>query len=360
VTQAAVLREAGVPLRVETIDLPEPGAHQVHVRMTAAGVCHSDLSLARGVMTQQTPAVLGHEGCGTVVAVGEEVTTPRPGDTVVLCWLPPCGRCWFCAHGEPYLCAHAGDAAGRPYAALADGTEVYPCLGVGAFATDTVVDANACVTIPADLPADQAALLGCAVLTGVGAVLNAAHVRPGESIVVIGLGGVGLCAVQGARVAGADPIIAVDVSPAKADLARQLGATHVLDGADFVKQVRALTDGRGADHAIECVGRADTIRAAWSATRRGGHTTVVGMGARADELTLNAIEIAYFARTLSGCMFGSSDVSRDIPLLVDHVRAGRIDLEALVTDRIGLDGIDAAFDAMAAGRGVRSVVIFPQ
>lgn len=357
--RAAVLRETGGPLRVEEIDLPEPGPGQVRVRLAATGVCHSDLSLATGVLAHPVPAVLGHEGAGRVVAVGPEVTGLRPGDPVVLNWTPPCRDCWYCDHGEPYLCPRGSQAMSEPYGRLDDGAAVHPGLGVAAFATETLVGVNACVRLPEDVPLDHAALMGCALLTGAGAVFNAARVRPGESVAVFGLGGIGLCAVQAARIAGADRIIAVDPATEKADLAWRLGATEVLEPSeDLAKRIRRLTDGRGADHAVECVGRADTIRAAWSATRRGGQTTVVGLGPASDQVTFNAMEVAYFARTLRGCMYGSSDPDVDIPALVEHYRAGRLDLDALVSERIGLSDVGGAFERMRAGHGARRLVVF--
>jgi S-(hydroxymethyl)glutathione dehydrogenase/alcohol dehydrogenase len=359
--RAAVLRERGGPLRVEEIDLPEPGPGQVRVALAATGVCHSDLSLANGTLAHKLPVVLGHEGAGRVTAVGEGVTAPAPGDPVVLNWAPACRACWWCGHGEPWLCARAADAAQRPYARLADGGEVFPGLGTAAFATGTVVGAHACIPLPGDIPLAEAALLGCAVLTGVGAVLNSARVRPGESVVVIGLGGVGLAAVQGAKLAGADPILAVDPVQSKGDLARRFGAAEVLTpGPGLAREIRALIGGRGADHAIECVGRAESIRAAWSATRRGGRATVVGLGAATDEVTFNALEIGYFARTLSGCVYGSTDPAVDIPRLLEHYRAGRLDLAALVTDRIGLDQVGDAMARLGTGAGARSVVTFTE
>ena len=358
VARAAVVRGANETPRVETITLPDPGPGQVRVRMAATGVCHSDLSLANGTLSQRFPAVLGHEGAGRVVACGDGVNL-REGDAVVLNWTPACRECWFCVNGEPYLCERAAEAASHPYASLDDGADVYPGLGVAAFASETVVAENACVRIPSDVPLQQAALLGCAVLTGVGAVLNAARVEPGESVVVIGLGGVGLSAVQGALIAGAGPIIAVDPSPDKGVLARRLGATEALQPSpELGKQVRALTGGRGADHAVECVGHADTIRAAWSATRRGGHATIIGMGGRSDVVSFNALELVHFARTIHGCMFGASDPERDLPVLLEHLRAGRLDVDALVTARIGLESLDIAFADLEAGRGVRSLIVF--
>ncbi|MGH7721944.1 MAG: Zn-dependent alcohol dehydrogenase [Candidatus Dormibacteria bacterium] len=357
--RAAVLRNIGAPLRVEEITLAHPGPGQVRVRMVATGVCHSDLSLARGILTQTIPAVLGHEGAGLVVAVGEGVTSPRPGDAVLLNWAPACRECWWCVHGETHLCAKATQGAAAPYAQLDDGTPLFAGLGVAAFASETLVAQSACIPVPRDIDLEEAALLGCAVVTGVGAVVHAAAVQPGESVAIIGLGGVGLCAVQGARLAGAEPIIAVDPSAEKAELARRLGATEVLEpDSDLGKRIRGLTGGRGVDHAIECVGRADTIRAAWSVTRRGGQATVVGLGARTDMASFNALELAHFARTLRGCMYGNADPAADVPVLLEHVRAGRLDLGALVTSRITLDDVEPAFTEMAAGRGARSLIIF--
>jgi len=359
VARAAVLSEAGGAFSVEDVTLPALGPGQVRVRLAATGVCHSDLSLADGTMAAEFPVVLGHEGAGRVVEVGPGVSGLSVGDPVLLNWAPACRRCWYCERGEPYLCPEAMRAWQHPYATLAGGGRVYQGLGTAAFGTETVVDADACVPLPRDIPLDEAALLGCAVLTGVGAVVNAAKVQPGESVLIVGLGGVGLCAVQGARIAGAGQVITVDPSRSKAELAHRLGATETLEPSDKLAGiVRGLTEGRGVDHAIECVGRAETIRGAWSATRRGGRTTVVGMGARGDKLAFNALELAYWGRTLAGCMFGSSDPAADLPALIEHYRAGRLDLAALVSDRIGLDQIGQAFEAMRAGRGARSLVVF--
>ncbi|MEV6565560.1 Zn-dependent alcohol dehydrogenase [Streptomyces kronopolitis] len=363
--RAAVLSAVNAPLRVTEIDLPAPGPGQVRIKLAAAGVCHSDLSLSNGTLRQPAPAVLGHEGAGTVTAVGPGVTTVASGDQVVLNWAPSCGDCHYCGLAEPWLCAGAGLAAGSPYATLADGaTALYPGLGTAAFAEETVVPAHAALPLPDGVPLADAALLGCAVLTGWGAVHHSARVRAGESVVVLGVGGVGLATLQAARIAGAGPIVAVDVSPAKEELARAAGATDFLvaDAAFFEKEggkrIRGLTGGVGADVAIECVGRADTIRAAWSATRRGGRTTVVGIGGQEQQVTFSALELFYFGRTLSGCVYGNSDPARDLPVIAEHVRSGALDLSALVTERIGLDGIPAAFDAMLAGKGGRALVVF--
>ncbi|MFB7667493.1 Zn-dependent alcohol dehydrogenase [Kitasatospora sp. NPDC056138] len=358
--RAVLLTAVGAPLELTEIELPEPGPGQVRVRLAAAGVCHSDLSLSNGTLRTATPTVLGHEGAGTVTAVGEGVNSVRPGDAVVLNWAPACGACHLCGLGEPWLCERAAEASAATYGSLADGTGVHPGLGVAAFAEETVVAERALVPLPAGVPLDSAAVLGCAVLTGYGAVHNAARVRAGESVVVYGLGGVGLATLQAARIAGAGPVIAVDVSPGKEELALRHGATDFLlaDDRTTGKAVRKLTGGHGADHAFECVGRADTIRAAWSATRRGGRTTVIGIGGKEEMVSFSALEIFYFARTLTACVYGNSDPAKDIPVLAEHVRAGRLDLEALITDRIALAEIPDAFERMAQGRGGRSLVVF--
>lgn len=355
--RAAVLTAPGSPLRVTELDLPEPGPGQVRVRIAATGVCHSDLSLADGTLRQPVPAVLGHESAGTVVSVGEGVTSAKRGDRVVLCWAPPCGACWFCREGEPWLCEHSSDAAAAPYATV-DGEPVYPGLSTGGFAEQTVVSARAVLPVPDGVPLEHAALVGCAVMTGVGAVLKTAAVRKGQSVLVVGLGGVGLSVVQGARLAGAGQVIVVDRAAEKLELAQSMGATHGLEaGGDLAKQVRGLTERRGVDHAFDCVGLAETIRAAWSSTRRGGVTTIVGIGGKDQQVTFSALELFHFARTIQGCVYGSTDPFTDIPAVLGHAAAGRLDLGALVGDTVGLDGIPAAFEAMQRGVGARTLVV---
>ncbi|WP_327322514.1 Zn-dependent alcohol dehydrogenase [Streptomyces sp. NBC_01210] len=357
--RAAVLPAVGSPLEITDIELPEPGPGRVRVRLAAAGVCHSDLSLSNGTMRVPVPAVLGHEGAGTVVSVGEGVTHVAPGDGVVLNWAPSCGSCHHCGIGEVWLCANALTGAASVYARTADGTELHPGLNVAAFAEETVVAANCVLPVPDGVPLADAALLGCAVLTGYGAVHHSARVRQGESVAVFGVGGVGLATLQSARIAGAATIIAVDVSPEKESLARGAGATDYVIASDTTaKEIRKLTGGQGADVAIECVGRAATIRTAWDSTRRGGRTTVVGIGGKDQQVSFNALEIFHWGRTLSGCVYGNSDPARDLPVLADHIRAGRLDLGSLVTDRISLDGIAGAFDNMLEGKGGRALIVF--
>ncbi|MET8806685.1 Zn-dependent alcohol dehydrogenase [Streptomyces sp. NPDC004546] len=357
--RAAVLPAIGAPLEITGIDLPDPGPGQVRVRLAAAGVCHSDLSLSNGTMRVPVPAVLGHEGAGTVVAVGEGVTHVAEGDPVVLNWAPSCGSCHACGLGEVWLCANALNGAADVYARTADGTDLHPGLNVAAFAEETVVSASCVLPLPAGVPLVDAALLGCAVLTGYGAVHHSAKVRPGETVAVFGAGGVGLATLQSARIAGASRIIAVDVSPEKEELARAAGATdYVLASENTPREIRALTGKQGVDVSVECVGRAMSIRAAWDSTRRGGRTTVVGIGGKDQEVTFNALEIFHWGRTLSGCVYGNTDPARDVPVLAGHVREGRLDLSALVTERIALEGIPAAFENMLAGKGGRALVVF--
>jgi S-(hydroxymethyl)glutathione dehydrogenase/alcohol dehydrogenase len=360
VIRAAVLPAVGAPLEIAEIDLPEPGPGQVRVRLAAAGVCHSDLSLSDGTMRVPVPAVLGHEGAGTVVSVGEGVTHVSAGDGVVLNWAPSCGSCHACSLGEVWLCANALTGAGDVYARrVSDGSDLHPGLNVAAFAEETVVAAGCVLPVPDGVPLTDAALLGCAVLTGYGAVHHSARVQPGESVAVFGVGGVGLAALQAARIAGASKIVAVDVSPEKESLARGAGATDYVVASDTTaRDIRALTGKQGVDVAVECVGRAVTIRAAWDSTRRGGRTTVVGIGGKDQQVTFNALEIFHWGRTLSGCVYGNSDPARDLPVLAEHIRAGHLDLAALVTDHIALDGIPAAFDNMLAGKGGRALVVF--
>lgn len=358
-TRAAVLRDHAAPLDVVDVTLDPTGPDQVRVRLAATGVCHSDLSIVRGALRHPLPAVPGHEGAGVVTEVGSAVTKVEPGDAVILNWTPACGACFFCGKNEPWLCERAAaDALKAPYATV-DGERLVPVLGAGAFAEETLVLERAVVKIPSDVPFEVAALVGCAVTTGFGAVANTANVQPGDSVVVIGCGGVGLSIVQGAKHAGAERIVAVDLTEAKRALAKDLGATDVVDGAGDVEQaVRDLTSGRGADHAFEAIGRADTIKTAYRVTRRGGNVVVVGAGRHDDHVSFSALELFFQARRLIGCVYGSADVARDFPRILGLYRSGALDLDRLITDRVPLEGVNDALAAMEAGTGARTVVVF--
>jgi S-(hydroxymethyl)glutathione dehydrogenase/alcohol dehydrogenase len=355
--RAAVLSETNGTHEIREIALRDLGPQDVRVRIAAAGICHSDLSLANGTLVQTFPAVLGHEGSGTVEALGSAVTHVAVGDRVVLNWAPPCRRCWFCTHGESWLCETSAAASRQPHATL-DGVDLFPGIGTGAFAEETVVPAGAVIPVPDDIPLEVAALLGCAVMTGVGAVQNTGRVISGETVLVLGLGGVGLSALQGARLAGASKVIAADISADKEGIARRCGATDfVVGGDDLAKKIRALTDGRGVDVGLECVGRSATIRQTWSCVRRGGRAVIVGVGSNDDRVDFGALELFYFARSIAGCVYGATDPDVDVPRLIEAWRAGDLDLEALVTNRTDLAGVDEAFAQMRAGHGGRTLLI---
>lgn len=354
--KAVIVDAPGEQPRVDEVTLPEPGPGDVRVRVVAAGVCHSDLSMINGTLTPEFPLVLGHEASGVVVEAGAAAGI-ETGTRVVLNWAPACRSCWYCLHSEPWLCSAVEGVTSTAGSTLVDGRTAHHCMGVGAFAEEVVLPAAAVVPLPESVPLDIAALLGCSVLTGVGAVRNTARVRSGESVVVVGLGGIGLSAVLGARLAGAGPIIAVDVAPGKEERALRAGATHFLAGEPkLAKRIRGLTEGRGADHGVDCVGAPATIRSTWGSVRRGGQCTVVGIGGKDSEVSFSPLELFHFARTLTSSVYGASDPARDIPLLAEQMNLGRLDLEPLVSHRIGAEGVGEAFARMDAGVGARSLL----
>ena len=371
--RGALLREMGVPgpyaetrpLEIAELELDPPGPGEILVRVGAAGLCHSDLSVIDGSRPRVMPMVLGHEAAGEIVEAGAGVERLAPGDRVVLSFVPTCGECAQCAGGHPWLCepGAAANAAGSLLSGErrwhgADGAELHHHLGVSAFSDHVVVSERSAVAVPADLPFEIAALFGCAVLTGVGAVLHAAHVVEGQSVAVFGLGGVGLAALLGARVAGASEIVVVDVVADKLELARVLGATHtVAAGPETVSEVRELVGG-GVDRAIETVGNADVLAQAYAATRRGGTTVTVGLPHPDRMLTIPAVSLVTEEKTLRGSYLGSCDPMRDIPRFVELYREGRLPVERLLTHRIGLDDLNEGFDRLARGDAVRQAVIF--
>lgn len=355
----AVLEQAGGPISIRDYELPEMTATDVHVKVAAAGVCHSDLSFINGTVQSPMPVVLGHEASGIVVGIGEDVADISVGDHVILNWAPPCRECWFCTNAEPWLCS-AVEKAGTAvqFTTTPEGNPVYKALGVGAFAEEVVLPAYAVVPIPKDVDLTQAALMGCAVLTGVGAANNTAKVQEGQTVLVIGLGGIGLSTIAGAKLAGASAIIAVDVNSDKEQLARTLGATDfVVSHEKLPKDIRSLTGGIGVDQAFECVGKSVTIKLAWKSTRRGGECTVVGVGRADDMVNLSAMEIFHFNRTLRSSVFGSSDPQNDIPKLIDEVKQGNLDLATMITHRIGLNDPFEGFDRMERAEGARTVIV---
>lgn len=354
--RGAVLYEVGRPLEVrDDLVLRDTGAREVRVRLRASGVCHSDLSLLNGTLPVTPPVVLGHEGAGEITAVGSSVSWPTVGEHVILAWIPPCGRCRTCLGGQPNLCTTFQATQATPVFSQGE-TEVCAGLGIGAFAEETVVPVEAVVPIPADVPFEVAALIGCGVMTGVGAAINTAKVQPGSSVVVVGCGGVGINVVQGARLAGATTILAVDRVSWKRDVALEFGATAAVSDTDLRDAVEDLTGGVGFDYAFEVVGKSSTIRTAWNTTRRGGTTVVVGAGSRDDDVHFSAAELFFSERRLLGCLYGSADVRRDFVRVLDLWRAGRLKVESLVSRRIRLDEVNDAFTAMEGGEVMRSLI----
>jgi S-(hydroxymethyl)glutathione dehydrogenase / alcohol dehydrogenase len=356
--RAAVYVEQDQPLLIEELAPLDPGPGDVVVEIGASGVCHSDLSATNGTLPLPPPSILGHEGAGTVDWVGSDVTQVKKGDRIVSTFVPSCGACWYCIHGRSNLCEQTGAVMMVPRAKRPDGTPVSGFTGLGTFSdVMTIAEAQA-VKVETDLPDDQLALIGCGVTTGVGAALNTAEVEPGSSVAVIGCGGVGQAVIQGARLAGAGRIIAVDPVEMKREAARKLGATDTVDPAkgDPVARVKALTGGRGADYAFEVIGLPETITQAFSSARRGGTAVVVGMPRMDSMVTLPGFSLFYEEKRLLGCVYGSAQVRRDFPRFISLVEHGRLDLGAMVSRRIKLDEVNDAFTAMKAGEVIRSVI----
>jgi S-(hydroxymethyl)glutathione dehydrogenase/alcohol dehydrogenase len=353
--RAAVMTRPGTPLDVrDDVELRAPGPGEVEVALHATGVCHTDLSVLEGRIPHPVPCVLGHEGAGAIAALGEGVDTLAVGQRVVLTWIASCGHCFFCRSGRPNLCPDAASNLTQRF--TLDGTDLWAGIGTATFAERTVVPASMAIPLPDDVPIELAALLGCAVTTGVGAALNTAQVTPGSSVVVVGCGGVGINVVQGARIAGAAEIVAVDPVPEKREAARRFGATHSVDPEELAEVAPTLTSGLGFDFGFEAVGQPATIRAAWDATRRGGVTTVVGAGDADAQVAFNAFELFYFERQLRGCVYGSTNPALDVPRLLSLWRHGRLDLEGLVSRRGSLDDVNQAFETMRTGTEIRTVL----
>ncbi|MEG3635058.1 Zn-dependent alcohol dehydrogenase [Micromonospora palythoicola] len=360
--RAAVLHPGGGPsldLRDDVTALgPDDG--EVKIQIKATGVCHSDLSVVAGGLPSQGTMIVGHEGAGVVREVGRGVTGVQVGDHVVVNWIPACGRCPDCVNGESHLCmTHMSDLFGKARFAVGE-TPAFGMAGTGTWAEEIVVPWEAAVRIDDDIPFEYAALLGCGVSTGVGAVINTARVRPGSTVAVLGLGGVGLSVVQGASIAGAARIVAVDPNRSKHGVAMQLGATEVVVPEDLQAIHDDVTKGRGFDAVFEAVGRSDTIKSAWDLTRRGGDTVIVGAGAQDDLVQINAFELLFRARNLRPSVYGSSDLRRDLPLLVALHRQGRLDIESLISRRIRFEELNDAVSALEKGDVIRQVVLFDE
>jgi len=345
-------------LSIEDVTPLEAGPRDVIVRIGASGVCHSDLSVTNGTLPLPPPCILGHEGVGTVEWAGPEVSRVAVGDRVVASFVPACGSCFFCLHGQSNLCELGNSISFLPKVTRTDGSTANALTALGTFADQMTVHEASVVKVETDIPDAHLALIGCGVTTGVGAALNTAQVEPGSTVAVIGCGGVGQAVIQGARIAGAGRIIAVDPVELKRKAAEQLGATHLVDPADGdpVQQVHALTGGRGADYAFEVIGLPETINQAYATARRGGTVIVVGMPRADSQVTLGGFGLFYEEKKLLGCVYGTAQVRRDFPRFVGLVESGRLDLENMVSAEIALDGVNDAFRAMQAGEVIRSVI----
>ena len=373
--RAAVLRNLGAshpyaesrPLAIEELELDQPGSGEVLVRIAAAGLCHSDLSVINGSRPRPTPMAIGHEAAGVVVAAGPGVDDLAPGDHVVMVFMPSCGHCMPCSEGRPALCEPGAVANGKGTLLSGEirlhdetaGAPVHHHLGCSAFADHAVVSRRSLVKIDKDIPLEKAALFGCAVLTGVGAVVNTAGVQVGQSVVVIGLGGVGLAAVLGALASGAAQVIAVDLSEDKLQLARELGATAMVNAADAdaAEQVRKLTNG-GADFAFEFAGVAKALENAYAMTRRGGTTVTAGLPPPEATLGVNIVSLVGEERTVKGSYIGTCVPVRDIPRYMNLYKQGRLPVDRLLSGIISLDEINAGFDRLHNGSVARLVVRF--
>lgn len=365
-TKAAVLYEYGKPLVIDELELAAPKEKEVLVKNKAAGICHTDLSVRNGfIRMPPLPCIPGHEGAGVIQEVGPGVTKLKPGDPVLLMWVPICGQCYYCLRGQPYLCAEkdktrSGTMLDGTYRLRKGNQNIHCMLGVGCFSEYNVVSERSVLPIDPGIPFDLAAVAGCGVITGVGAVINKARVRPGSAVAVVGAGGVGLNVIQGAVLANATKILAIDILDHKLELAKLFGATHLINASreDPLTKVMEITKGIGADYAFEAVGKAETTLTAYNLIRRGGSVVVVGIPDSDAKLTLPLYEIPLMEKNILGCHYGSGDSRVDLLTLLDLYKAGRIHLEQLVTHRYRLEEINTGFKDLEAGKNARGMIIY--
>lgn len=361
--KAAVLYDFNTRLRIEEVETDPPRRGEVLVRFAASGVCHSDLHTVLGIHKAPLPAILGHEGAGVVEQVGEDVRSVTPGDHVIVTWLPYCGRCRFCLSGRPQLCddlawSDAGLMRDGTIRFHRDGDRIHHYGSVSSFAELAVVPEQTVIPVDRSLPLAELALMGCAVMTGVGAALRTAAVRPGDTVAVVGCGGVGLSVIQGARIAGASRIVAVDVVEEKLELARELGATDAVNGLENpIGQVHELIP-EGVDHSFEALGRPETIETAIRLVGKGGQAVLVGMAPPDATVSFDALTMTLQERSIKGCWYGSVRPPTDYPALVDLYRRGLLRLDALVSRTCGIEDINDAFSRMERGEVARTLVVY--
>ena len=363
--QAAVFYEPNVPFKIETLDLEEPRANEVLVKVAAAGVCHSDWHLMTGATKHATPVVPGHEGAGVVEAVGEGVTTVKPGDYVALNWAPSCGSCFYCLHDRPSICSTfvepiwAGTMMDGTTRLSKDGQPIYHFSATACFAEYAVVPDVCCVPISPEVPLTISALIGCAVTTGVGAVLNTAQVRPGSSVAVFGAGGVGLNIIMGAKLSGASRIIAIDRSEAKGEMAQEFGATDIVMAGPKTKDtIRSLTEGRGTDYVFEAIGIPAVQEQCLDAVRPGGTVVLVGVSPMGSNTNLPGAIITRQEKTVTGTYYGTANPARDFPMLADLYLKGKLNLDRLISKTYSLDQINEAYADMLSGDIARGLIVF--
>ncbi len=367
-TKAAIATAVGSPLEIVDIDVADPKAGEIRIQMGASGVCHSDLSVVKGVLPIALPAVLGHEGAGTITQLGEGVDHLSIGDHVVVSWVPQCGACYFCEHDQGELCevgsiaSMSGGLLDMTSRVSRDGVPISVMAASGTFAEEAIIPAIGAVKIDPEIPLTAGALIGCGVLTGFGAATNTASIRKGDSVVVIGCGGVGLNVIQGAKHAGAERIIAIDMVDGKLQTALKFGATDIVNPSaegDAMAKVMELTGGRGADVAFEVIGLGATIEQALQMTRRGGQAVIVGVPSFDTMLTINpAMDLLVQEKQIRGCWYGSSNVHRDVPKLAGLYQAGTLMLDELMSAQITLDQVNEAMDNMGSGEIARSVIVY--
>ena len=355
--KGVVVREKNAPATVETIIVPDPGPGEAVVDVITCGVCHTDLHYQQGGISDDFPFLLGHESTARVAAVGEGVTEIAVGDRVILNWRAVCGQCRACRKGKPQYCFATHNAAQKM--TLEDGTELSAALGIGSFAEKTLVAAGQCTKIDEESDAAAVGLLGCGIMAGIGAAINTGEIRRGESVAVIGCGGVGTAAIAGAQLAGATTIIAVDIDDAKLEQAKRFGATHAVNSReqDPVEAIRGLTDGHGADVVIDAVGRPETYKQAFYARDLAGRVVLVGVPTPEMLLELPLLDVFGRGGSLKSSWYGDCLPSRDFQMLIDQYRLGRLDLDGFVTERVALGDVQAAFDKMSGGNILRSVVV---
>jgi S-(hydroxymethyl)mycothiol dehydrogenase len=356
--RGVVARSKGEPVTIETVIVPDPGPGEALVQVQACGVCHTDLHYREGAINDEFPFLLGHEAAGMVEAVGPGVTDVAAGDYVILNWRAVCGQCRACKRGRPWYCFNTHNATQRM--TMQDGTELSPALGIGAFVEKTLVAAGQCTKVDPQTPATAAGLLGCGVMAGLGAAMNTGHVQRGDSVAVIGCGGVGNGAVAGALIAGATTVIGVDVDDRKLAWAKEFGATHTVNSreTDAVEAIRGLTQGFGADVVIDAVGRPETYEQAFYARDLAGTVVLVGVPSPDMRIELPLIDVFGRGGSLKSSWYGDCLPSRDFPMLIDLHQQGRLDLDRFVSETIALDEVESAFDRMHRGEVLRSVVVF--